>query len=153
MPPAWEAGFLCFELAEHSAGHSPRSVANRRSSVSALAIWLAANEHVQSPADITPPMMQRYFVHAYKARQRSGIRTHYNDLRAYFKRETAESGMPSPMASIPRPRDVVTPVPILEGRQFKVLLATCAPRRPQEGDRRPGRYAVINAHSVCATRP
>jgi integrase len=92
-------------------------------------------------------MMQRYFVHAYKTRQRSGVRTHYNDLRAFFKREAAESGTPSPMASIPRPRDVVTPATILEGKQFRALLATCAPRRPEEGERAT-KYTAINAHSI-----
>lgn len=147
MPPAWEASFLSYEVAEKAAGHSERSIANRRSSVSALAIWLVASENVQSPADITPQMMQRYFIHAYKVRERSGVRTHYNDLRAFFKNETAESGMPSPMAKIRRPQDVVTPATILDGRQFAALLAACAPRRPAEGETVRG-LAGINARAT-----
>ena len=133
MPPAWEASFLSYELAEDAAGHSPRSIANRRSAVCSLACWLAEHEGIQSPADVTVPMTQRYFKHAYTVRERSGIRTHYNDLRAFFKHEAAESAKTdqprsSPMDSIPRPRDVVTPAPILDGKQFAAILASVSGR-------------------------
>jgi hypothetical protein len=104
LPAAWEDSFLSYELAEESAGHSTKSIANRRSAVSALARWPAENENITRPAEITSAAMQRYFKYVYATRERSGVRTHYNDLRAYFKHECGESGQPSPLGSIHRPR-------------------------------------------------
>lgn len=127
MAPAWAESFLGYELAEESAGHSPKSIANRRSAVMALSKWLAG-QGIHSPSEVTPHHMRLYFKHVYATRRGSGPRTHYNDLRAYWLFESAESGTDSPLAPVPRPRDVITPISVLSGPQVASVLAACSGR-------------------------
>ncbi len=55
----------------------------------------------------------------------SGPRTHYNDLKVFSQHECAETGQATPLGSIPRPPDIVTPPSILTGAQLKSVLAAC----------------------------
>lgn len=127
MAPAWADSFLGYELAEESAGRDPKSIANRRSAVMALLRWMAG-QGVHSPGDVTPTHMKVYFKHVYATRKGSGPRTHYNDLRAFWLFESGESGGESPMASIPRPKDVIPNVAVLSLGQVASVLGACAGR-------------------------
>ncbi len=123
--PAWEESFQDFALTANAAGHDLKSIANRRSAVRALSEWLAEHEGIESPAEVTSVHMKRYFMHVYQVRKGSGPRTHYNDLKVFWQCACAETGQASPLASIPRPPDIVTPPPVLTAAQLKSVLAAC----------------------------
>ena len=128
LPAAWSHALLGYELDAQSRGLSDRSIANRRSAIAGLAAWLEASHSITDPARVTKVHLQQAMIRAHAERAGSGPRTHYNDLKAFFAWYSDDVEVPSPMAGIPRPRDVIPPVPVLTPMQIARILAACSGR-------------------------
>jgi len=117
ITPAWESALFGYELAAQAHNLSPRSIANRRSSITGLARWLATEHDITSPDQVTKLHMQLAMKRAYGDREKSGVRTCYNDQKAFWDWYAAEEGTQSPLACITRPKDVVVPVNVLSDKE------------------------------------
>src|SRR5262245_38984263 len=93
---AWESALSTYELAAMSRGLSPRSIANRRSSVTGLARWLESEHGVTAPDQVTRQHMMLAMKRAYNEREVSGARTYFNDQKAFWDAWSAEEELPSP---------------------------------------------------------
>jgi site-specific recombinase XerD len=118
FPPGWEIDWLAYDQAERARGHSPHSIATRRSSVVAF----AAAHPDQPAATITRADLLRYFAAMEERRSPGGVRAAYNDLASFF-RVAADCGITSPMAGIRRPKLPPPRTPVLSLDQVKALLA------------------------------
>jgi site-specific recombinase XerD len=123
FPPTWQDDWLAYELAELARGHSPHSIATRRSSVAAFAVA----HPDQRAGTITRTDLVRYFAGMQNRRTPGGVRSAHNDLRSFFRWVAADYGLDaSPMAGIPRPKLPPPRTPVLALEQIRAILAACA---------------------------
>lgn len=128
IPTAWSEVLLGYELSARARGLSIRTIANRQSTITGLAIWLEAHHGVTSPDQVTKQHMQLAMQQAYITRSKSGPRGFFNDCKAVWSWYSAEFGTTSPLDGIERPKDVVTPVKILTSAEIEALLKACSGR-------------------------
>lgn len=128
LPDSWSMALLGYELDAESRGLKSRSIENRKSAIRGAARWLEAEHAITDPADVTKAHLQLCMSRAHKERAKSGARTHYNDLKAFFSWYAIEYKTDNPIAGIPRPSDVVVPVPVLTSQQLGKVLASVSGR-------------------------
>jgi len=125
---AWEQALTGYELDSESRGLNPRSIANRRSAVTGLARWLEAEHGVVSPGEVAKAHLQLAMKKAHQERARSGVRSHYNDLKAFWSWWAEDEHVPSPLDGIRRPSDVIVPVQVLTAKEIAKILAAVSGR-------------------------
>lgn len=120
---AWSVALQGFELDQLARGRSPKSIANRLSTIGLLARWASAQG--TEPGDVTKIIMKGYLVAQFKHRKGSGPVTLYYDCKVFFDWFAREWGVGSPMAGIPRPKAKARAVPVLRPAQLRNVLAAC----------------------------
>lgn len=124
ITPEWDASLLGYSFHCRSQGFSPRTFKNRCSAL----VKLAAVTSVEDPALVTKRDLQGALMRAYQERSGSGPRTFFNDLRAFFAWWSDDTGQPSPMTDLPRPKDIMPVVPVLEPDEIDRLLKVVSGR-------------------------
>ena len=125
---AWEDALSAYHGHAQAKNLNTRTIRNRRSAILGLARWLEAEHGINDPAEVTAMHMQLAMAKAFAERQKSGPRTHYNDLRAFFSWFAKIVGTDNPMNGLTRPKDIVTPVRVLTPAEIKKLLDTARGR-------------------------
>lgn len=118
LSPEWDLALLGYELSCSSRNLSDRTFANRRSTVLKMVAWLG----VDDPAEVTKIQMMKWMKHVYSTHTGSGPRGEYNNAKAFWQWWAAENELPSPMAGIQRPKDVVPQVEVLTADEVERLL-------------------------------
>ena len=70
--------------------------------------------------------LQKYLLDQKAVRNGNGFTTLFEDLRQFWSWYAADEGTVSPMDGLPRPKTVVTTVPVLTADQVRKILAGCS---------------------------
>jgi hypothetical protein len=101
--PGWDLAF--YQLTLESRGWSPHTVTHRASSAKVMAERLG---HA-NPAEVTRRDMVAYVAADRARRVIGGHCTHYQDCKCYWDFWAAETGRPSPLTGVPRPKEPKEP--------------------------------------------
>ena len=120
--PGWDLAF--YQLTLESRGWSPHTVTHRASAAKVMAERLGHAD----PAKVTRRDMVAYVAADRARRAIGGHCTHYQDCKCYWDFWAAETGRPSPLTGVPRPREPKEPpeVHVLTQAEMRRILEATA---------------------------
>ncbi len=119
-----EAAFLVDRQAR---GLSPRTVAYYREKLNVFSFFLSA-QGVCGVREITPQVLRSFLLHRSKSHSPGGVQAVFRAVKAFlhwWEDETEPDDWPNPLRKVKTPRASQAPLPPVDLKQLRAMLATC----------------------------